>query len=58
MTEGWPMTGGVDGLLAMVAILAGIAIVARMFGAMHRKAASEVASLAERVEPQGPSLAP
>jgi hypothetical protein len=65
-------------LLAMVAILVGIGIAARMqsvfiglalpglgfalgtllFESMRRKAASELASLAERVEPRGPSLAP
>jgi Na+-translocating ferredoxin:NAD+ oxidoreductase RnfA subunit len=65
-------------LLAMVAILVGIGIAARMqsvffglalpglgfalgtllFDAMRRKAASELAELAQRVEPRGPSIAP
>ena len=36
----------------------GFALGALLFEAMRRKAASEYASLAERVEPQGPSIAP
>ena len=36
----------------------GFALGTLLFEAMRRKAASELASLAERVEPQGPSLAP
>jgi len=36
----------------------GFAIGTLLFEAMRRKAASELASLAERVEPRGPSLAP
>jgi hypothetical protein len=72
------MTRGVMALLAMVAILVGIGIAARMesvfiglalpglgfalgallFEAMRRKAASELAELAQRVEPRGPSIAP
>jgi hypothetical protein len=36
----------------------GFAIGTLLFEAMRRKAASELASLAERVEPRGPSFAP
>jgi Na+-translocating ferredoxin:NAD+ oxidoreductase RnfA subunit len=36
----------------------GFALGTVLFEAMRRKAASELASLAERIEPRGPSLAP
>jgi Na+-translocating ferredoxin:NAD+ oxidoreductase RnfA subunit len=36
----------------------GFALGMLLFDAMRRKAASELAELAERVEPRGPSLAP
>jgi hypothetical protein len=46
------------GFAAALAIVAIIALGILLFEVMRRKAASDFASLARRVEPQGPSLAP
>jgi len=46
------------GFAAALAIVAIFALGTLLFETMRRKAASELASLARRVEPQGPSIVP